>query len=145
MTCASGGDTQSSGPVVWGGGIYTGVGLVSYRAGWPCSRWVVLSLKSSLGPVWYLCGSKPQLISRVCWKSELERAVLSKSGVFTKLRVVSRGLRRCGSVWRGILFWSTVVGPAWCSLVSMAFGECSLEHFILEGKLDRSLRNVGAN
>lgn len=128
---ASGGDTWFSGPAVWRGGISTGVGLASNRAGHLHLCWVVLCLQSSLGRVWYLAGSKSQLISHVCWMSELGKAVLCKSCVFTKLRVVSHGLRynvrTCGSVWRGMLFWSTLVGPAWCRRVRMAFGEGSLE------------------
>lgn len=44
---------------VWGGRIYTGVGPVSCRAGWPC----FMLRGSGLGPLWYHWGSKPQLIS----------------------------------------------------------------------------------
>lgn len=84
------------------------------------------ALNLFLGPVWYICGSKCNNTSCV-QMSEVERAMFCKSGVFMKRRVVSRGLRynvrRCGSVGWGVLLWRT----AWCSLVSVAFGECSLE------------------
>lgn len=55
----------------------------------------------------------------VCQMSELERAMLGKGVVFIHL---SYNVRRSGTVQKGVLFWSTVVGPAWCSLVRMAFG-----------------------
>lgn len=34
---SEGDDTSTSGTVVCGSGVYTGVRLVSYIAGWPCS------------------------------------------------------------------------------------------------------------
>lgn len=57
----------------------------------------------------------------VCQMCELERAVLGKGVVFMRIGL-RYNVRRCGSVQRGVLFWSRAVGPAWCSLVRMAFG-----------------------